>query len=242
MRDSELAASIVDGDPEALAEAYDRYADLLWSYCKSMLSDTDHAAEAVLETFVIASSRLEVLHPLGRFRAWLYAVARSECLRRLRLSRVSAAVDEGPRLRDAAAALSTGEQRQLRAVLRTAFGGLDAAERDVMTMVWHGLDVAEVAAVLGVSRPEAYALFTQARDQLEASVGTLLLGWSGRVECAELDAMLTGHDRRLTPDLRGRLMRHLTKCGICARRHRAEMRPALVLGLSMGALLTEASE
>lgn len=242
MRDSELAVSIVDGDPGALAEAYHKYADLLWSYCRAMLSDGDHAAEAVLDTFVITASRLEVLHAAGRFRAWLYAVARSECLRRLRSVRVSAAVDEAPRLRQAAAVLSTGEQRQLRAVLRAAFGGLEDAERDAMTMVWHGLDVAEVAVVLGVSRSDAYALFTRARDQLEESVGVLLVGWSGRVDCAELDAMLTGHDRRLTPDLRARLIRHAGRCGVCGQRYRREMRPGLLLGLSMGALLAEASQ
>jgi RNA polymerase sigma factor (sigma-70 family) len=241
MRDRELAASIVDGDSDALAEAYDKYADLLWSYCRSLVSDADDAAEAVADTFVIAASRLEVLPALGRFRAWLYAVARSECLRRLRSSRVKAAIDEGPRLRRAAAVLSTGEQRQLRALLSVAFGGLERAERDIMQMVWHGLDLAEVAAVLGISRTDAYVLFAGARDQLEASVGVLLMGWSGRVDCGEFEAMLAGHDRRLTADLRTRLCRHVDKCSVCAERYRQEMRPSLLLGLSIGALLSEAA-
>jgi RNA polymerase sigma factor (sigma-70 family) len=240
MRDRELAASIVDGDPDALAEAYDKYADLLWSYCRSLVSDADEAAEAVADTFVITAARLEVLPALGRFRAWLYAVARSECLRRLRSSRVKAAMDEGPRLRRAAEVLSTGEQQQLRALLSVAFGGLERAERDIMQMVWHGLDLAEVAAVLGIPRTEAYVLFAGARDQLESSVGVLLMGWSGRVDCGEFQAMLAGHDRRLTADLRTRLCRHIDKCGICAERYRQEMRPSLLLGLSIGALLSEA--
>jgi RNA polymerase sigma factor (sigma-70 family) len=241
MRDKELAASIVDGDSDALAEAYDKYADLLWSYCRSLVSDADDAAEAVADTFVIAASRLEVLPALGRFRAWLYAVARSECLRRLRSSRVKAAIDEGPRLRRAAEVLSTGEQRQLRALLSVAFGGLERAERDIMQMVWHGLDLAEVAAVLGISRTDAYVLFAGARDQLEASVGVLLMGWSGRVDCGEFEAMLAGHDRRLTADLRTRLCRHVDKCAVCAERYRQEMRPSLLLGLSIGALLSDAA-
>jgi RNA polymerase sigma factor (sigma-70 family) len=241
MRDSELAASIVDGDPDALAEAYDKYADLLWSYCRSLVSDADHAAEAVADTFVVAASRLDVLPAPGRFRAWLYAVARSECLRHLRSSRVKAAIDEGPRLRRAAEVLSTGEHRQLRALLSVAFGGLERAERDVMQMVWHGLDLAEVAAVLGISRTDAYVLFARARDQLEASVGVLLMGWSGRVDCGEFEAMLAGHDRRLTADLRARLCRHVDKCAVCAERYRQEMRPSLLLGLSIGALLGEAA-
>jgi RNA polymerase sigma factor (sigma-70 family) len=242
MRDSELAALIVDGDPDAIAEAYDRYADLLWSYCRSLLSDSADASDAVLDTFVIAASRLEVLRPLGRLRAWLYAVARSECLRRLRSRKVSPTATQTPPLRRAAEALSTGEQRQLRALLSAAFGGLEDSERDVMNMVWHGLDLAEVAVVLGLSRSEAYTLFTRARDQLETSVGVLLVGWSGRVHCQELDGMLAGRDRQLTPDLRGRLSRHIDKCGGCAQRYRQQMRPALLLGLSVGALLSESAE
>ncbi|HEY1701385.1 MAG TPA: sigma-70 family RNA polymerase sigma factor [Trebonia sp.] len=242
MRDSELAALIVDGDPDAIAEAYDRYADLLWSYCRSLLSDSADASDAVLDTFVIAASRLEVLRPLGRLRAWLYAVARSECQRRLRSRKVSPSATGTPRLRRAAEALSTGEQRELRALLSAAFGGLEDAERDVMNMVWHGLDLAEVAVVLGTSRSEAYTLFTRARDQLETSVGVLLVGWSGRVHCQELDGMLTGRDRQLTPDLRGRLSRHIDKCDVCVRRYRQQMRPALLLGLSVGALLSESAE
>ncbi|HEX6450175.1 MAG TPA: sigma-70 family RNA polymerase sigma factor [Trebonia sp.] len=242
MRDSELAASIVDGDPRALAEAYGRYADLIWSYCRAVLNDPDNAAEAVTDTFVIAASRLDVLPTFGRLRAWLYAVARNECQRRLRLSKGKAVTEEGERLRRAAKVLSTGEQRQLRALLTMAFGGLGDAERDVMQMVWHGLDLAEVAAVLGITRTDAYALFTRARDQLEASVGVLLIGWSGRGGCDEFEEMLYGRDNKLTPDLRVRLSRHIARCGVCADRYRQQMRPSLMLCLSVGALLSESAD
>jgi RNA polymerase sigma factor (sigma-70 family) len=243
MRDSELAASIVDGDPRALAEAYDRYADLLWSYCRSMLSDADRASEAVTDTFVIAASRLDVLPTFGRLRAWLYAVARNECLRRQRSAKGEGAAYGGAeRLRRAAEVLSTGEQRQLRALLTEAFGGLDDTERDVMQMVWHGLDLAEVAAVLGISRSDAYGLFTRARDQLEASVGVLLMGWSGRGGCNEFEDSLYGRDSKLTPDLRARLSRHIAKCEACSDQYRRQMRPSLMLCLSVGALLSEAAD
>ena len=241
MRDNQLVASIVDGDLGALEDAYDKYADILWSYCQSMLGNADDAAEAVLDTFVTAARRLEVLRATERLRAWLYAVARSECRRRLRSSRVRT-VSEAPRLREVAAVLSAGEQWQLRAVLHFAFRALDDAERDVMMLVWHGLDLAEVAVVLGVSRSGAYALFTRARDQLEESVSVLLVGWSSQVDCAELDGILHGRDRGLTPDLRLRLSRHICRCAVCRERHRREMRPTLLRGLSMGALLAEASE
>ena len=242
MRDSELAAGIVDGDARALAEAYDKYADMLWSYSRSVLSDADRAAEVVADTFVIAASRLDVLPVSGRLRAWLYAVARNECQRQLRSVKGESAACGAERLRHAAEVLSTGEQRQLRALLTAAFGGLDAAERDVMEMVWHGLDLAEVAAVLRLSRSEAYTLFTRARDQLEASVGVLLMGWTGRGGCDAFEDMLYGKDASLTPELRTRLGRHIAKCETCADRYREQMRPSLTLCLSVGALLSEAAD
>ena len=43
----------------------------------------DGAAQAVQDTFIIAASRLQGLRDPERLSAWLYAVARNECLRQL---------------------------------------------------------------------------------------------------------------------------------------------------------------
>ena len=86
MQDRELVAAIVAGNPEGLAEAYDRYAAPLYAYCRFMLPDPDPlggAARVVRDTFIIAASRLQELGDPGRLRSWLHAVARNECLRHL---------------------------------------------------------------------------------------------------------------------------------------------------------------
>jgi hypothetical protein len=86
MQDRELVAAIVAGDPGGLAEAYDRYAAPLYTYCRFMLPDPDpmgHAASAVRDTFIVASARLEGLRDPDKLRSWLHAVARNECLRQL---------------------------------------------------------------------------------------------------------------------------------------------------------------
>jgi RNA polymerase sigma factor (sigma-70 family) len=244
MQDSELAASIVDGEPGALAEAYSKYGDLLWSYCRSQLHDEDNAAEVVADTFVVAASKLEVLPAHGRLRAWLYAVARIECRRRMRSSRSKAkpGAGEGERLRRAVKQLNTGELRQLHALLHAAFAGLDRAERDVMQLVWHGLDLAEVAVVLGITRRNAHVLFSRARDQLEVSVGVILMGWSWRGGCEAFEDMLADRNRDLTPDLRARLSRHIARCAVCDERYREQLRPTLLPFLSTRGLLSEASD
>jgi len=84
MQDRALAEAIVAGDPEGIAEAYDRYAGSLYAYCCAVLPGPE-AAEAVLDTFLIAVARLDELRDPDRLDAWLHAVARNECLRLLEL-------------------------------------------------------------------------------------------------------------------------------------------------------------
>src|SRR2546427_7924392 len=85
MRDREVVAAIVAGDPTGLAEAYDRYATPLYSFCRTMLREPADAADAVQDTFVIAAPRISRLRQPDRLRSWLYAVARNECYRPLRV-------------------------------------------------------------------------------------------------------------------------------------------------------------
>jgi len=79
MKDREIVAAIVAGDPAGLAGAYDKYAESLYGYCGWLLGGPGRAAEIVQDTFVIAAARLGGLADPGRLRPWLYAVARSEC-------------------------------------------------------------------------------------------------------------------------------------------------------------------
>src|ERR1035441_4020777 len=96
MQDGEVVAAIVAGDPHGFAEAYDRYAAPLYTYCSFMLPTPDDAAGAVRDTFLIASSRLERLRDPGRLRPWLHAVARNECLRRLSTAGVTPPPQKNP--------------------------------------------------------------------------------------------------------------------------------------------------
>jgi RNA polymerase sigma factor (sigma-70 family) len=84
MDDREVVAAIAAGDPAGIAAAYDRYAAALFGYCHWMLRDPEDAAEALLDTFVIVAATIEDLPEPAKLRPWLYAMARSECGRRLR--------------------------------------------------------------------------------------------------------------------------------------------------------------
>ena len=239
MRDSEVVASIVAGDSLGLAAAYDRYADPLYQYCRTLLGDAADAADAVQDIFVIAMSRLDGLRDPSRLRPWLYAVARNEALRILRSKKGMSALGEAPDVTDDAGDVSADAERaDLRALLDDAAAGLNPGEREVIELqLRQGLETADVATVLGVSRNHAHALLSRAREQLETCLAVLLVGRAGRGECDELAALLAGWDGRLTILLRKRVHRHIEQCATCGERRAQELRPAMLLDLSPGAAL-----
>ena len=234
MHDREVVAAIVAGDPAGLAEAYDRYATPLYSFCRTMLREPADAADAVQDTFVIAAPRMSGLRDPERLRSWLYAVARNECLRRLRAGSLQASIEEATDVTDEAADVGADVERaDLRTLVRDALGGVGPAEREVLELqLRQGLNAGEVASVLGVSRNHAHALLSRARDQLATALGALVVARTGRQDCPDLDAMLQEWDGVLTVLVRKRVNRHVERCPVCSGRRRREVSPAMLLGIA----------
>jgi RNA polymerase sigma factor (sigma-70 family) len=231
MRDSEIVAAIVVGDPSGLAAAYDRYAAALHAYCRSLLAEPADAADAVQDTFVVAASKLDGLRDPDRLRPWLYAVARNECHRRLRARARVTDLDEAGEMTDASPGVGTAAERgELRHLVRSAIGGLNPGEREVIELTLrHDLDGPDLAAALGVPVNQAHALTSRARGQLERSLGALLVARTGREACPELDELLADWDGELTVLLRKRVSRHIENCDICGERKKRELSPAMLL-------------
>ncbi len=82
MPDRTVVADVIAGDADGFGAAYDQYAASLYASCRSVLPEAE-AAEAVLDTFLVAAAKLDGLGDPDRLGAWLQAVARNECLRRL---------------------------------------------------------------------------------------------------------------------------------------------------------------
>jgi RNA polymerase sigma factor (sigma-70 family) len=233
MRDPEIVAAISAGDPAGLAAAYDEYAQGLFFYCTSLLTEPADAADAVQNTFIVAAAKVSGLREPDRLRAWLYAVARNECHRRLRARASTAPLDEAPEMSDDNANPEAGaEQAELRALVRDALGGLNPGEREIIQLnLRQELDGADLADALGVPRNQAHALASRARGQFEASLGVLLVARYGQEYCAELASILDGWDGELTVLIRKRVNRHIDKCDICGERKRRQLSPASLLSL-----------
>ena len=231
MEGGSIVQAMRAGDPSGLAAAYDQYGDRLYGYCWSLLKDRESAADALHDTFLVASQRIEQLRDAERFRAWLYAIARNECMRQLRLRRRSVALEEASEVSDESVDLDAGPRdRELRALVRDAAAGLSPKDREVLELAMrHDLDPSELASTLQVSQSHARALLSRVREQLERALGAVLVARDRRNECPELAAILAGWEGQMTALLRKRVNGHLETCAICAEsRRRLVSAPSLL--------------
>lgn len=218
-------------EPAGLDAAYRRYSPQLFAYCLGLLRDSDAAADAVHDTFVLASNRVGQLRDPGRLRPWLYAIARHECLRIARTRGRSVALDlAGDPVADVADPTVALHALQLRDLVHTAAASLGDGDRDViMLALRHHLSATDIGAALGLPANHAHARLSRARGQLERAIGALLVARDGAAGCADLAGLLAGWDGRLTPLLRKRLVRHLDTCVPCGGRRARLLSPSALL-------------
>jgi RNA polymerase sigma factor (sigma-70 family) len=231
--DAELAVRAAAGEQAALGAIFDRYAPRLLAFCTSMLRSRADAEDCLQDVFVLAATRLSGLREPDRLRAWLFAVARHECLARLQKGKREVPVDTFPDAptADADQPASSALDAELTELLAGAFAGLPERDRLVLELAdRQGLPTDEVATVLGMSAPSAYKLLTRARTSARRSLGALVVARTGRADCVRLAQLLTGWTGTLTPLLRKRVAAHIEECEVCAARERRLVTPAALLG------------
>jgi len=71
------------GDPEIIAELFDRYTHLVYGVCFKYFKNAESSKDAVMEIFESLFDKLTV-HSVDRFRNWIYTVAKNYCLMQIR--------------------------------------------------------------------------------------------------------------------------------------------------------------
>ena len=85
--DDALIGDYLGGDAAAFEELYARYEAPLFGFCVRYLGDRDAAADAFQETFMRVVDGSGSYVPRGRFRSWLFTIARRVCLDVVRADR-----------------------------------------------------------------------------------------------------------------------------------------------------------
>ncbi|WP_141582373.1 RNA polymerase sigma factor [Actinomadura sp. WMMA1423] len=218
--DERLARTLAAGDPSALIQVMDRYAARLYDYCHALLRDQDQAAGALHDALIAAYAHVSGLGEPDRFRGWLYALVRNECMRRLRDPGRPAQRHEAPEVEDGF--LDEAEQarrQEARRLVHAALSGLRGRERESLDlMLRHGLDADEVGGVLGMDADQAAGLTAEARARLDESLAAAYIARTGRDACPEVAAIADDAGWPLPPPVVRRLVQHIGACGICGPR------------------------
>ena len=248
MRDREIVALLAAGGRQevrqGLAAAYAAYGDRIYDYAHWMLRGTDPtaAADVTHDTFLIAVAKVGGLRNPERFRSWLYAIARNECLRVLRAAGRSDPLEYGDGTpHPALAAVAEGEGHEmstelsrgdLRELVRTAAAGLSPKDREVFELgMRHDLQAAEIAKALGVGDNAAHAMLSRVRSQFERALGALTVARHGRDSCPDLDSLLSGWDGSFGPLWRKRIARHVESCATCTQVRSREVSASALLSV-----------
>lgn len=226
VEDRRLAQSLRDGDATALAEIYDFYAPRLFDYCHALLRDQDMAADALHDSLIATQEHIGKLREPERFRSWVYAIVRNECLRQL-------ADPERPEQRHGApeqnedAFLDAEERQRLeetRQLVHSALAGMAARHREAIDLsARHDLSAEELGGVLGISSQQATELVAQARDDLDSSLAAAIIARTGRGDCPSVAALVDENEWPLPSDVARKLIRHIESCPVCRDRRKRKV-------------------
>ncbi len=231
MDDAALVQAAKRGDDTAWAAIYDRYADKLHDHCHRILRDRDEAADALHDAFLAASRNLVQLRDPSRLRPWLYAICRHTSLRRLKAMQRVDLTDTPDDLMAADLDLDRGVRtEELTELVWAAAAGLSGRDQALLDLhLRQGLEGQDLADAMGTSLSNSYVMLSRMRDQVERSLGALLIARLGRDDCDELDGILAGWDGRFSPILRKRVARHVDGCEICSDKRKSVVSPLALL-------------
>jgi RNA polymerase sigma factor (sigma-70 family) len=239
LSDAELVQLAAAGDDSGFAALYERYFDRVYDFARRMLRDADDAADVAQESFVKAMGALGRLKDPNSFKTWIFSIARNTALNRIeqsgRVVHDREDADEGESLLyrqvDPNAfgdPESYAEAQESSALVWEAAAGLDPKQYAVLHMqLREGLDSAEIAEALGVSKGNAYTMVSRVKDAMEEAVQALYMTRVGAKDCPTLALLVQQMTGGMTPDYRKQLARHIQACDTCEEK-RKKVRAAAV--------------
>lgn len=201
------------------------------------------------ESFLRAMERLDQLADPAKFKPWLFSIAHNQALNRLERQKhivgpPPAEFGEGEedemldpllrqvdpdRLVDPAQA---AEMRETSALVWEAAESLDRRTYAVLDLhVRQGLDSAEIAEALGVSKGNAYTMLNRMKKSLEEAIGAFVLARRGSRDCIALERLVAGFAiPPVTVEARKAIDKHVRRCEVCTRTKRRLVSPLELLG------------
>lgn len=148
--DRSLIEAFQAGDEFAFVSLYNRHRSAVYSYCVKMILDKDAAKDVMQETFIRVYENRDRLLKAGSFRAWVYTIARNQCLNHLRRRRRLVPLDatDSGSLFASEVSFSRLEKSELIALVDAFLGRLKEDYREVLILrEYQNLSYEEIAVV-----------------------------------------------------------------------------------------------
>lgn len=248
-QDADLVVLARRGRDDAFGALYEKYFPGVYDFLTRLLRDRQEAADVTQDTFIKAFERLGHLKRPESFKSWLFTIAHRNGLNRIERSKRAVAIGDfyvSEREVDDLSVVDpdragdperSAEAQAAARIIWEAAAGLDPRTYSVMDLhVRQGLDSAEIAEVLGVSKGNAYTMVSRMKKSFSETLSTYLLIRKGSGDCAELASIIAAKSGTgLTPELRRAADRHARDCDVCEENRKVLFMPIKIFA-ALGAV------
>jgi RNA polymerase sigma factor (sigma-70 family) len=243
MDDALLVSRAIGGDLDSFGQLYDRYFHRVYDFCWRILRDDDEAADATQDAFMKTMQALPSLGKAASFKSWLFTIAHNVAVTRAeRAGRTTplpaATAEEGfgafeapdpSRIDNPELAAIDQEQSDLVWEAVSALNPRDYALLDLH--VRQGLESAEIAGVMGVSKGNAYTMVSRMKQAAGDVITSYIVARRGNRDCEGLQAVLAPFSLPPYTDAARRAVdAHIKECDVCQGSRRALAAPLEIFG------------
>ncbi len=170
MDDKVLIEAFQAGDEFAFVSLYNRYKAPVYAFCVKMLLDKPVAQDVMQETFLRLYENRDRLMKTSSFKAWLFTIARNQCLNHLRRTTRHVPLDEAtPPVSGADTPGARMEKSEQVEMVTRFLAQLKPDYREVIILrEYQNLSYEEIAAVTRSSLSAVKSRLFKARRKLAA--------------------------------------------------------------------------
>ncbi len=243
MDDALLVSRAMAGDLDSFGQLYDRYFNRIYDFVWRVVRDADDAADVTQDVFIKAMQGLGGLSKTSSFKSWLFTIAHNAAVTRAeragRTVPLPAPVHEEAfgtfdvpdpcRLDDPEIAAGDHELAALVWEAATALNPRDYALLDLH--VRQGMDSAEIAGVMNVSKGNAYTMVSRMKTAAGDVIGSYIVARRGSKDCELLQTVLAEHEfPPYTEQVRKAVDAHIKECETCQQSRENLVAPLEIFG------------
>ncbi len=197
--DRSLIEAFQAGDEFAFVALYNRYKAPVFAFCVKMLLDRAAAEDVLQETFVRVYENRERLTRPGSFKAWLFTIARNQCLNQLRSSGRQVPLGEAEPVAAGGTPFSQLLKSEQVALVNAYLARLSPEYREVLVLrEYQDLSYEEIAAVTRNTVSSVKSRLFKARRKLGTFLRPLLEAEPAASQPPRFDARPSTPDPRLS--------------------------------------------